>query len=349
MKIYKPIISIGMIAICCQPLCAQAQEPKISISSRSQQEQPVIIVRSKYDFATTISLKMKADPSRGVSDVLIRAISKYGMVDALGVKITSGFDVDVPNNLVVAFSGGTSEIIKTTFSPNGFQVIGSFKDANGNFVSPPKDSLAVYNTNGEKLCFEYEDVTSANEIMYFALLLDRSWSMENHIDEVKATAKKFLNMLPDTAMCGVANFGHDWSYSHSEYKSCGATDFQIDDIALSGTTDIFAVLKPTYTNFARPFFNGRQKTVIIVTDGYTLDDEVRKQELTSIKGDVLTFVYFIGGTNRNALEGVTDHFITHEGDVAKSLSKYFETIGQAYKAQKILNVSTCQGGSYATP
>lgn len=349
MKIFKSIIAFGIIGVLCIPLFAKAQEPTISINSRIDKAQPVIIIRSKHDFEQNISLKMKTNPALSASDVLIRAISKYGMVDAKGIEITSGFDVDAANNLVVAFSGGTSEIIKTSRLQGGFQVIGSFKDRSGNFVSPPINSLAVYNTGGEKLCFEYEAKQAAMPKSAFALLLDRSGSMGINLEAVKQTAEDFLKNLPKNSECAVASFDTSFHYAHKKYQACGGGGFGIKEISVGGGTDIYTPLKDAYQTLSQQYFSMHQKAVIIITDGYTVSDEARKLELLNLKGNILTFVYFIGGNKKDDLEEITDHFIAQGGNVAQSLSKYFGTIGQAYSTQKVLNVRTCQGGSHATP
>jgi len=345
MKISKSIIVTGVMAMCYLPLIAKAQEAQINISSRSQQTKPMIIMRLKYDFEEPISLKMKTDPALSASDVLIKAISKYGMVDAHGVKITSGFDVDVANNLVVAFSGGTSEIIRTSRLREGFQVIGSFKDRSGEFVSPPISSLAVYNTGGEKLCFEYETKQTAAPKSAFTLLLDRSFSMFMDLEAVKQTAEDFLKILPENSECAVASFDTSFHYAHKGYQACVGGRFGINEIEIGGGTDIYTPLKDAYQKLSQSYFSAHQKAVIIITDGYTMSDEERKQELLALKGDILTFVYFIGGDKKDDLEELTDHFIAQGGDALQSLSKYFGVIGQAYNTQKVLNVSKCQGGA----
>jgi hypothetical protein len=151
MKAYKLMAAIG--TLCVGGITSAGsfgQEAAISITSRTDNTAPIITLRSRYDFEQSISLKVRTDPKLLPSDVLIRTVSNIGMTDARGIRITSGFDIDLDNDLVVAFSGGTSEIIRTQQTPNGLQIITSFKDSNGNFVSPPADSLAVYTIGGRK-------------------------------------------------------------------------------------------------------------------------------------------------------------------------------------------------------
>ncbi len=343
MKLTKLYAAIIMMAA---PFGVAAQ---ISIIDRTQQRAPVIIIQSKYDFEQEISLKVKTDPKLSVSDILITTLSKIGMSDAHGIEIKSGFDIDLQNNLVVAYSGGTSEIIKAARSPNGLQVISSFKDKNGNFISPPADSLAVYSTSGEKLCFSYETAKMSAPKMGIAILLDRSGSMAGNISKVKNSAQDFLSILPASAECAVGSFNTTLTYGHTNYQSCSGGGFGFETIKAGGGTDIFTPLKDVYTTLSGSYFNNYQKAVIIITDGYTLNDEALRQELLGLKKDILTFVYFIGGNKKDDLEELTDHFISKGGDVSKSLSQYFDAISKAYKSQKVLNVHSCQGRNHANP
>lgn len=349
MTFSKSIITVAMLAGLCLPLFGQAQEPTISISSRSDQAQPVIIVRSRYDFGQSISLKMKTDPSLSVSDVLIRAISKYGMVDAQGIKITSGFDVDVANNLVVAFSGGTSEIIRTTRLPNGFQVIGSFKDRSGNFVSPPMGSLAVYSTGGEKLCFDYETVQAPVSKMAFTLLLDRSGSMYSVMDDVKRTANDFLNGLPFSSVCAVASFNHEVRYHNEKFLRCNTGNFLIDSMESGGGSNLYEPLKVSYDTLAQDYFKDYQKAVIVITDGNIIHDYLIQPTIKATKKDALTFVYLLGNSSDAMLKDIADGYLHDPKNVRSGLERYFNTLSTAYKTQKVLNVRSCQGGSYANP
>lgn len=331
------------------PLAVAAQDAKISIIDRTHQRNPVITIQSKYDFEQAISLKLKTSTSSKISDVLITTLSKIGMTDARGIKITSGFDVDPKHDLVVAYSGGTSEIIKTARSPRGLQVIGSFKDKQGNFISPPADKLAIYSTSGEKLCFDYQSVQKNAPKIGITLLLDRSGSMAGHIDDVKKSAQAFLNALPKGAECAVGSFNSTAVYAHKKYQSCTGGGFGFESIEASGGTDIYAALKGVYTVYERPYFKDHQKATIIITDGYTLSNEARKKELLALKKDILTFVYFIGGDKRDDIEALTDHFLAKGGNVKQSLSQYFGAIGQAYNSQKVLNVRPCHGSHHAKP
>lgn len=349
MNIYKSLLATSMIVLSFLPVLVAAQEPTITINARSDQTQPIIIVRSKYDFEKTISLKMQINPLLSASDILIRAISQFGMVDAHGIAITSGFDVDMANDLVVAFSGGSSEIIKAARTPSGFQIIGSFKDRGGNFISPPVGSLAVYNTNGEKLCFDYEDVTQAPPQMVFMLLLDRSGSMYSVIDDVKASAKTFLSALPSTAMCAVSSFNTEFTYHNERYENCNSGDFKLDDLSADGGTELYTPLLRGYESLAQDHFKGFQKAVIIITDGQILPSAALRDQVLAAKQDALSFVYFLGEKEEAPLIGLSDGFLNSTSDIKPHLDQYFQSLSTAYNTQKVLNIRQCQGGLHATP
>tara|TARA_R110001599_G_scaffold353823_1_gene599129 strand:+ start:1980 stop:3029 length:1050 start_codon:yes stop_codon:yes gene_type:complete len=349
MRFLKIIVDTSLLAALCLPLSVQAQEATISINARSDQTQPVIIVRSKYNFERRISLKMKTDPALSASDVLIRAISKVGMVDAHGIKITSGFDVDAVNNLVVAFSGGTSEIIRTLQLPNGFQVVGSFKDRGGNFVSPPVGSLAVYNTSGEKLCFDYETAAQAKPKMVFMLLVDRSGSMFDVMDDVKTSAKAFLKSLPPTAMCAVSSFSDSFTYHNERYENCNGGVYKIDDLVADGGTQLYTPLLRAYQSLTQDYFKDYQKAVIIITDGQVPPNPILRNQALAAKQDVLSFVYFLGEKEEAQLSSLADVFLQSTSDIKNNLNQYFDALSTAYKTQTVLNVRQCQGGVYANP
>jgi uncharacterized protein YegL len=341
------VVAGGLLAFCNTYL--HANEPVITVKSKSELTAPIIVIRSNYDFEKSISLKLKTDTTLTASDVLINTVSKFGMTDANGIKIVSGFDIDQSNNIIVAFSGGTSEVIQTSGKPSQLNIVANFKDEKGQFVSPPPDSVAVYSLSGEKLCFDYKTVQQAPPNIGLALLLDRSGSMAGNMEAVKSTANSFLNSLPPHALCAVGSFNSDLTFGHKNYQQCNSGGFGFENIEASGGTDIFKALSGVYSNLSGNYFNGYQKAAIIITDGYTVNDANVKAELLAKKNGILTFVYFIGGNHKDDLEGITDHFISQGGDVKQSLSQYFSAIGLAYKSQKVLSVKPCAGGSHETP
>lgn len=326
------------------PMSANAE---IKISSLTDGNTPKIIIRSQYDFEEQISLKVRQDPRFTPSDILLKTISEMGMVDANGVKITSGFDVDVQNDVVLAYSGGVSEIIRSQNNPNGLSIVASFKDANGNFVSPSSDQLAIYNTGGDKLAFEYAKVSKTPPKMAFVLLLDRSGSMGEVIGDVRSSAQDFLSALPAKSQCAVASFNGSYSYHNKYFEDCNTGDFSLDTIEAGGKTDLYSPLLSAYENLSQDYFKDYQKAVIVITDGRIPPDEELKNKLRAAQKDILTFVYFLGDKSDQQLVGLANGFLAGSSNIKESLGQYFSSLSSAYNYQKILRVTKSDGGSYA--
>jgi len=335
------VISVNQLPSC------YAQETSIKISSLTQGQYPKIIISSKYDFEKEISLKVRPDPRFIPSDVLIKTISEMGMHDAKGISITSGFDIDLENDLVLAFSGGSSEIIKANQNVHGLSVTASFKDRQGSFVSPPIDSLALYTTGGDRLAFEYTKVTKAPPKMAFILLLDRSGSMKDVIEDVQTSAQDFLKILPDSAKCAVASFNGTSTYHNDYYQSCNKGDFHLNSLKAGGSTDLYTPLLNAYESLSRASFKGYQKAVILITDGQIPPDEGLRTKLLSAKQDVLAFVYFLGEKNDEQLIGLANAFLAPSSDIKASLDQYFGSLGSAYNNQTVLKIKRTEGGDYA--
>ena len=327
-------------------LSAFASDTAISIKSQVGGQSPKIILRSAYDFEKQISLKVKPDPEFEPSDILIKTISKMGLTDARGIHITSGFDIDLKNDLVLAFSDGTSEIIKSSSGPSGLTLIANFRDNSGHYVSPVKDSVALFTTSGDPLCFKYKDVKKAAPKMAFILLLDRSGSMEEVISDVRDSAQTFLKDLPKSASCALASFNGSLTWHNKVFENCNCGDFSLEDLSAGGTTELYTPLLDAYESLSRNTFRDHQKAVIIITDGQIEPDEDMKQKLVASKKDILTFVYFLGQKYEHPLIGLADGFLQTTSDLKTSLDHYFGSLSTAYGSQKVLEVRPCKGGYF---
>ena len=321
-----------------------AQDANISITSSTQSHSPTIIIRSDYDFEKQISLKVKPDPRFLPSEVFIKKISEIGLYDTRGVRITSGFDIDLQNELVLAYSGGIAEIISTSVSPAGYTITANFKDRSGKFVSPPMDRIALINTAGENLCFTFKDVKKNPPKMAFILLLDRSGSMKDVILDVQTSAQRFLRELPPFAECALASFNSDYTWHTRALKNCNCGDFELKSLEAKGKTDIYTPLLNAYQRLSHHHFKDYQKAVILITDGQIYPDEGMKQTLLSSKQDILTFVYFLGHKDDEQLIGLADAYLQAGTDIKSSLKNYFHSLSSAYGLQKVIEVRPCKGG-----
>lgn len=349
---FKSMLLTGLALLV---LTGSAIAGDISIISRNDARPVKITIKSKYDFEQDISLKIRTDPALIPSEELIAVVSALDLFDANGVAIRSGFDIDPQHDLVIGFSGGSADIIKAHKTAGGVQIVASFKDAAGNFVEPPRSSLAVYDIGGKKLCFDYEDVEIAAPPMMFGLLLDRSGSMEAVIGDVTRTAQGFLNLLPDTAQCMVGSFSDDYTdHGNNQLQSCQPGHFDLQGITALGGTDLYTPLLDMYRFMGQPQFKNHQKAVIIVTDGVISDTPKealrRKAILLQAKQDVLTFTYWLGDHSDQHLAELADGFMAQGSNVRGTLAGYFDTIGNAYRKQRVLNIAACsKGGSHVSP
>jgi hypothetical protein len=177
--------------------------------------------------------------------------------------------------------------------------------------------------------------------------------MINVLDTVKYSTGAFLKGLPSSSMCAVATFKLGFEYGHTHYQACNGGNFGYENATASGGTDIYFVLADAYRTLAGDYFKNHQKAVVIITDGYTLNDEKRKQELLKLKGNTLTFVSFLGGDHRDQLEGITDSFLPQDKNIKDGLKKYFTVLSDAYNTQKTVIVHKCtngaKGGIHAIP
>jgi len=328
---------------------ALADTPAINIHGTAQQLPPIITLHSAYDFKRNVSLKVNPDPAFVPVDVLIQAASRLDMVDARGMRIRSDFDIDPETKLVIGFSGGSSEIIKASSNAGTVSLLASFKDQGGKFTSPPQGQVAVYDAQGNKLCFEYKDARQAQQKMSFILLLDRSASMAGVMDEVKASANMFLKSLPPSAHCAVASFNHGFTYHNTHFQSCNVGDFKLDAMVAEGGTDLLVPLLRAHESLGRATFADHQKAVIVITDGQITQNLPMQNAILAAKKDTLSFMYLRGKASHEHIKTLTDSYIHDPANFKESLGEYFGILSDGYNTQKLIQVKTCAGGAYAAP
>ncbi len=351
MKINQLLMGVSAAAVL-SSVASMGMAQAISIHSQAQTQAPQvkISVQSRYDFERKISLRVRLDPARIPTEQLMEVVNALGMKDGQGVEVHSGWDALKDHDIVLGWSGGSAEIVKAQQTTNGLQLIASFKDANGNFVEPPESMLAVYDLGGRKKCFAYEEIQDAAPPMAFTLLLDRSASMTGVIEDVKRVAAQFLDIIPDTAECRVWSFSGtviDHAFALQGRAACAPSNFDLNGVKLDGMTDLYTPLRDTYRLMNDAAYAHHQKAVIIVTDGAISDAPevaaMRKAELLNLKGDTLTFIFWIGATDERHLAELADDYVSGSGDVAGKLAGYFSAIGQAYRKQKVLTIRDCGG------
>lgn len=180
--------------------------------------------------------------------------------------------------------------------------------------------------------------------MSFVLLIDRSGSMKDVMRRVEQASRRFLDALPDRAQCALISFADDrWSQGLgvSDSRSCVASDFALGGLTASGRTNLYPALEDAYRWLNAPARAQHQRAVILITDGQVNQSTEMKARLESMKGDALTFVYFLGGQEEQWLQGLADNYLSHEGALTPALEGYFSVLSGAYAKQTILRMRPC--------
>lgn len=311
------------------------------------------------DFRGDVLLNIRTDPALVPSARVLEMVFSIRMVDDFGAVIEGGYDIDAQHDIVLAFSGGSAEITHIARDDQGLIITALIRDEAGNVIDPPQGALALYTTGGEKLCFTEEVINAREEVaedifapgststipMTFAVLMDRSGSMAGYMDEMRHAASGFIDALPDRAAClvgafseGAASFGPDEGFG---YFQCRAQNFPMSGLQAGGGTDLFRSLEHLYDWMDQDALQGHQRAVIIITDGAVNRNMEREAEVIAAKGDVVTFVYFLGGDEERFLQSLADSYLGHEGDLRDELPRFFNVVREVYTSQTVLRQSQC--------
>ncbi|MEM1363320.1 MAG: vWA domain-containing protein [Pseudomonadota bacterium] len=363
------LVGASALALLAGVEVANAQtKPLFHIEGRVPDDDQAILTLQRWlDFEAEVSLNLRTDPALVPSARVLEMVQSIAMVDEAGLQISRGYAIDVAHDLVVGYSGGSAEITRVHGNDQSLIVTALFKDAMGRIVVPPKGSLAAYTTGGDRLCLA-EEIVTAEELaarpassaadgsqastspliapeMSFALLIDRSGSMASVRSEVDRAARRFLDALPNTATCTVGGFATGFSFDSSDgygQRSCRAQNFSLTGGRdIGGGTDLYSPLAKVYRDMNAPAIAAHQKAVLVITDGGLNGGLELKEQLLRLRGGVLTFVYFVGGSTDMHLRDLADHYLEHQGDLPSALERYFQVVSGAFAKQTILRVVPC--------
>lgn len=294
-------------------------------------------IESVDDFRALLSVGIYEDPRLASPQRLREIIAELDLRTPLGRTVTD-LIIHPDTGAFVGIDTGSIQLVGTL--PDG-SVIVSTRDAGGQFTRAAKNGLAWARPNGAPVCFDLLDVGQSDAKMAFTLLLDRSGSMANVMDEVVATSRHFLSLLPGNAECSVASFADDWTnHTPGGAQQCGAVQIG-SAISARGSTDIFSPLSAFYARYATPAYDGWQKAIIIITDGIVTKNKDQGARVKAQKGDVKTFVFWLGKHEDRYLAEIADYFLTRRGDVRTYLSQVYGVIGDAYGKQQVLKPRAC--------
>ncbi|PRY94795.1 von Willebrand factor type A domain-containing protein [Hasllibacter halocynthiae] len=311
------------------------------------------------DFKNDIFLNIRTDPALVPSARVLEMVASIRIVDDYGAVIASDYDINAEHDIVLAFSGGSAEITHIARDDQGLIITALVRDEAGNVIDPPQSALALYTTGGEKLCFTEEVINAREEVredifapgsastipMTFAVLMDRSGSMAGHMEELQDAARGFIDALPNRAGClvgafseGTASFAPDEGFG---FFQCRARHFPMSGLQAGGGTDLYGSLAHLYDWMNQSALENHQRAVIIITDGAVNRNLEREAEVIAAKGDVVTFVYFLGGDEERFLQSLADSYLSHEGDLRDELPRFFNVVRDVYTSQTVLRQSQC--------
>ncbi|CTQ55629.1 Mg-chelatase subunit ChlD [Roseibium album] len=298
------------------------------------------------EFSQTVTLNVRTDPRLVPPARVLELVKSIDIRDGAGIKIERGYAIDAQHDLVIGWSGGTTEISKVQQTPSGLVVAGLFKDHQGRITVPPVAQLAAYTTAGKALCFERTTIEVQPKIfpMSFVILMDRSGSMSGVMDDVRKSALSFIDNLPDTATCSVGAFAGDVSFDPAEglgTNSCQPQNFDLAKMGIGGSTNLFPALSKSYQWLNAPSRQNHQKAVILLTDGAVTDNTDMGTRVLADKGGAPTFVYFLGSRQDRWLKGIADNYLQHTGEVSQQLGRYFDVVSEAYRKQTVLKLRQC--------
>ncbi|WP_158401948.1 VWA domain-containing protein [Celeribacter indicus] len=339
---------------------------RLRLAPRVDQESSAnLSVQRWVDFRGDVLLNIRTDPALVPSARVLEMVASIRMVDDFGAVIASGYDINAEHDIVLAFSGGSAEITHIARDDQGLIITALVRDDAGNVIDPPQGTLALYSTGGEKLCFTEEVISAPEQItqdvyapaspasipMTFAVLMDRSGSMAGHMDEMRDAARGFVDALPNRAGCLVGAFSEGTaSFDPGEgfgYFQCRARHFPMGGLQAGGGTDLFGSLAHLYDWMNQSALQDHQRAVIIITDGKVNRNLEREASVIAAKGDVVTFVYFLGGDEERFLKSLADSYIGHDGDLRAELPRFFNVVREVYTSQTVLRQTPCGDASTA--
>ncbi|MEM5585934.1 vWA domain-containing protein [Roseibium sp. AS2] len=303
-------------------------------------------LKRMIEFSKSVTLSVRTDPRLVPPKRVLELVKSLDIRDGAGIKIERGYAIDAQHDLVIGWSGGSTEISKVQQTPSGLVVAGLFKDHTGKIVVPPVDRLAAYTTAGKALCFERASIEAEPQTlpMSFVILMDRSGSMSEVMDDVRRSALAFIDSLPTTAICSVGAFAKTVSFDPKEglgTNFCQPQHFNLAKMQVGGSTNLFPALSQSYQWLNHPSRKTHQKAVIVLTDGAVTDNKTMGTKVLTDKGGAPTFVYFLGDREDKWLKGIADNYLQHAGDVSDQLGQYFDVVSEAYRKQTVLKLREC--------
>ena len=205
-------------------------------------------------------------------------------------------------------------LIKKSKSSNTIFI--SFRDQNGNFVTLPKEQIGIFTIEGLEVPYSLRNFSQVDTEVYFAILLDKSGSMADVIDQVRSSAEHFMKTLPASAKCKIISFNEKYNI-HNNYTRCNTSYKLLNTIRAGGKTDIYTPLSMIYKEYGK--ISVDFKAILIITDGVGTVRYISKKDVLRLKNSP-TFVYWLGDYNNQDLENIADTYIYGRKDTINVLN-----------------------------
>jgi len=294
-----------------------------------------------HDFTQQFTLSVRTHPDRIAPEERLRILQELSIGEKLGVEVEA-LDYSAPDDLVLGYEGGSVEINRIKRNAQGqLSIWATFRDENGQFIEPKPNDIHSITFGNENVCFDVVSIEKHGEPIYVSLMVDKSGSMANVINEVASSAKRFLSQLPVNAICRVFSFDTQMHRLHDgEQIACDSRHINLD-LKAEGGTDIYTGLHAEFSRYNQPRYQDASRMVLIITDGQIAPDQVGKEALMQHKRDTKNFVYFLGSKDESSLEGLADNFLKDTGNLGFTLGQYFTVLNRAIETQRVLTKVPC--------
>lgn len=301
-------------------------------------------IESIGEFRERLRVSIYEDPRLASPERLRAMLAELDLRSAQGRPVVD-IIVEPQTGHLIGVDHGSIDYVGTL--PDGGVIVSTRDDA-GAFTRSRSESLVWARPDGTRLCFDTVDIGRTQAAMHFTLLVDRSGSMANVMDQVIATTRRFLTELPPNAQCTLITFAAEWTtLTPGGSRPCGQTSVP-DHISAGGGTNILDPLGEVFTRYNTPPLDQGQRAVIIITDG---DDNAHganaravRDRLIAARSNIRTFVFWLGNRTGTHLDAIADYFLTRQGEVGRYLTEAYGVLGQAYASQQVLRPRACPAG-----
>jgi uncharacterized protein with von Willebrand factor type A (vWA) domain len=181
--------------------------------------------------------------------------------------------------------------------------------------------------------------------MDVSILIDRSGSMDNHMQDVMDAARRFMSDLPDFTRCHVLTFNDQVTRltpdNPQRLRSCPDSLWAVSkSVTAEGGTALFSAIDEAFLQ-TDGGAGALPHLVIVITDGVNNQtSRLNQEELIALKGTsgskLLTF--WAGSYDPSHLKGLADVETVSSADIRGDLDAFFHSIGVSVSGLQTLTI-----------